>query len=143
MPPKKATEAVASKIEGAPDEGVMLFAFECLKAFGEDRLVGADCHHVFLSLLLMFCQLDMNALSKALGHTNTKSTRNAFIRHKNKWGFGNIPCKTGTGKSDDSLPVDGSSTIALLSLNHMIIGSFLTVYSFRCPEGRQRRKQSY
>lgn len=39
----------------------------------------------------------MSALSKAMGHTNVKSTSNAYSRYKKRWGFGNISTKVTSG----------------------------------------------
>lgn len=118
MPPKKAAETDPSKTEdGKPDEAALLFAFECLKAFGEDGMVSTDIISLFLDSLLILSQLDISALSKSMGHTNAKSTRNAFMRHKNKWGFKNIPCTS--GKAGDGAPVDGSGKVSLLVGDHV------------------------
>ncbi|EEA25780.1 hypothetical protein EYB26_005520 [Talaromyces marneffei] len=82
MPPKKSVENNTGPVDAnKPDEAALQFAFECLRAVGNDGV------------------LDMSALSQAMGHTNVMSTRNAFARHKKRWGFGNINTKTTVGSA--------------------------------------------
>jgi hypothetical protein len=51
----------------------------------------------------------MGVLSRAMGHTNVMSTRNAFARYKKRWGFGNINTKTGGGAAVTDEAADGGT----------------------------------
>ncbi|RAO74006.1 uncharacterized protein BHQ10_010018 [Talaromyces amestolkiae] len=85
MPPKKSVDSgSASADPSKPDEASLQFAFECLKAFDDNGV------------------LDIGVLSKAMGHTNVASTRNAFTRYKKRWAFGNISTKTTATVTDEA-----------------------------------------
>ncbi|GAM43013.1 hypothetical protein TCE0_044r17488 [Talaromyces pinophilus] len=90
MPPKKSVDNSSVPADpNKPDEAASWFAFECLRAFDENGV------------------LDMGVLSRAMGHTNVMSTRNAFARYKKRWGFGNINTKTGGGAAVTDEAADG------------------------------------
>jgi hypothetical protein len=55
----------------------------------------------------------MGSLSKALGHTNVASTRNAFNRYKKRWGFGNINTKN---TSSSAAAIDDGVDPGMVSL---------------------------
>lgn len=57
----------------------------------------------------------MGVLSRAMGHTNVMSTRNAFARYKKRWGFGNINTKTGGGAAVTDDAADGGTSPLLFS----------------------------
>ncbi|OKL63752.1 hypothetical protein UA08_00730 [Talaromyces atroroseus] len=98
MPPKKAvTEAATAKGEGLKPEETQ-FVFECLKAFGDDGV------------------MDFSVLSRAAGHTNLMSTKNAFNRYKKRYGFGNIPTKIGAGHVAAKPDVDDGDESVLPSI---------------------------
>lgn len=88
-------------------------------------------------MTICLSQLDMGVLSKAMGHTNIMSTRNAFARYKKRWAFGNISTKTTaavTGEADDGGTFPFSSCFSVCSFQ-----GFLTLFDLH--KSRSQAKQ--
>lgn len=102
--------------------------------------------------------MDLSALSRAAGYTNLASTRNAFNRYKKRYGFGNIPIKTGDGRvsakaemDEYILPSVETGSVNPQNPNNYIKpqrerekkkGGFSNMSCYRRFEPLERRKQS-